>query len=201
MKDYRKWEGSRNELLNIIISLEKENPDIYKMYSKKLGKFLPVKDRRIQQFIDQDILPKAEYKNKNHMYNAEHIYRYIAAIRLKNSGHSLIQISKILKGLDLDEIEEEILSQKQAGNKFKEKQNFLINASDLPDRLKKLGREEGRVLRSQWLKFAITKWCHLEVKKKELKQLTEEDIETLVLAIKDSLLTTSKLKNIDKSIG
>ena len=41
----------------------------------------------------------------------------------------------------------------------------------------------------------------MEVKKKELKQLTEEEIETLVLAIKDSLLTTSKLKNIDKSIG
>ena len=78
---------------------------------------------------------------------------------------------------------------------------YLINKSNLPEKLRKIGREEGRVLRSQWLKFAITKWCHLEVKKKELKRLTQEDIETLALALKETLTATSKLQNIDRSIG
>ena len=64
-----------------------------------------------------------------------------------------------------------------------------------------MGRVEGRVLRSQWIKFAITKWCHLEVKKRELKSLTIEDIDTLALALKETLTTTSKIKNIDRSIG
>ena len=71
----------------------------------------------------------------------------------------------------------------------------------MPEKLKKIGREEGRVLRSQWIKFAITKWCHLDIKKKELMKLTSEDIDTLAIALKDTLSVTSKMKNIDRSIG
>ena len=66
--------------------------------------------------------------------------------------------------------------------------------------LKKLGREEGRVLRSQWLKFAITKWCVFEVKKKELSKLTDEEVDILAQAFKSSLMQTKALKNLDNSI-
>ena len=33
MKQYYNWEGSRKDLMGIIISLEKTNPQTYKMYS------------------------------------------------------------------------------------------------------------------------------------------------------------------------
>ncbi len=201
MKDYKNWQGSREELLKIISSLENQEPKKYKMFSKKLNTFLPVKERRIQQFIVQGILPKAEFDEKGYLYNSEHIYRYFAAIKLKNSGYSLVQTNDILKGMELEEIIEKILEEKNSKNKINDSSNLLINKSDLPERLKKLGRIEGRVLRSQWIKFAITKWCHLDIKKKELIKLTNEDIDTLTQAFKDTLSSTSKVKNIDRSIG
>ena len=37
--------------------------------------------------------------------------------------------------------------------------------------------------------------------KSKYKRLTEEEIETLVAVVKESLLATSKLDNIDRSIG
>ena len=70
----------------------------------------------------------------------------------------------------------------------------------LSERLIKLGRNEGRVLRSQWIRFAITKWCNCEVMKKELILLNIEDVDTLTQAFRDSLLETIKIKNIDQKI-
>ena len=202
MKQYYNWQGSRKDLMQIIVSFEKKDPRKYKMYSKKLNEFLPVTLRRLQQFTDRGILPSGELNNKEFFYNSEHFFRYMAAIKLKNSGHTLVQVEKILNGMQLDEIIEKFLDGESI-NKSKsiDTEMYLINKSNLPEKLRKIGREEGRVLRSQWLKFAITKWCHLEVKKKELKRLTQEDIETLALALKETLTATSKLKNIDRSIG
>ncbi len=67
------------------------------------------------------------------------------------------------------------------------------------EKLKKLGRQEGRVLRSQWIKFAITKWCHLDIRKKELRNLDENQIQTLSEVITNTLLSF-KAKDIDKLI-
>ncbi len=36
MKQYYNWEGSRKDLMSVIISLEKTNPKKYKMYSKNI---------------------------------------------------------------------------------------------------------------------------------------------------------------------
>ncbi len=157
--------------------------------------------RRLQQFTDMGILPNGEMVNNNYLYNSEHLFRYVAAIKLKNSGHTLIQVKKILEGLHQDEVIKKFLELGSSSSTKETSDDNLLNKTDLPDRLKKLGRIEGRVLRSQWIKFAITKWCHLEIKKKELMQLTNEDIDTLALALKDTLSTTSKIKNIDRSIG
>ena len=71
----------------------------------------------------------------------------------------------------------------------------------IDDSPNKLGREEGRVLRSQWMKFAITKWCTFEVKKKELSKLTDEEVDILAQAFKSSLMQTKSIKNIDQVIG
>ena len=201
MKQYYNWEGSRKDLMGIIISLEKTNPQKYKMYSKKYKEYLTVTLRRLQQFTDKGILPNGEIVNNNYLYNSEHLYRYIAAIELKNSGHTLIQVKKILEGLHLDEVIKRFLEFEKSGPKKAIDEGNLLRKTDLPEKLKKIGREEGRVLRSQWIKFAITKWCHLDIKKKELMKLTSEDIDTLAIALKDTLSVTSKMKNIDRSIG
>jgi len=201
MKQYYNWEGSRKDLMGIIISLEKTNPQKYKMYSKKYKEYLTVTLRRLQQFTDKGILPNGEIVNNNYLYNSEHLYRYVAAIELKNSGHTLIQVKKILEGLHLDEVIKKFLEFEKSGLKKDLDEGNLLKKTDLPEKLKKIGREEGRVLRSQWIKFAITKWCHLDIKKKELMKLTSEDIDTLAIALKDTLSVTSKIKNIDRSIG
>ena len=201
MKQYYNWEGSRKDLMGIIISLEKTNPQKYKMYSKKYKEYLTVTLRRLQQFTDKGILPNGEIINNNYLYNSEHLYRYVAAIELKNSGHTLIQVKKMLEGLHLDEVIKRFLEFEKSGPKKAIDKGNLLKKTDLPEKLKKIGREEGRVLRSQWIKFAITKWCHLDIKKKELMKLTSEDIDTLAIALKDTLSVTSKIKNIDRSIG
>ncbi len=198
MKQYYNWEGSRKELIDIILSFEKKEPKVYKMYSKKLDAFLPVTPRRIQQFTDMGILPSGESNSNIFLYNSEHLFRYIAAIKLKNSDHTLIQVEKILKGMQLEDIDEKFLDNEKFN---KETEELIVKKSDLPEKLKKLGRNEGRVLRSQWLKLAITKWCHLDIKKKNLKKLNSDEIETIALAVKETLLATSKIKNIDRSIG
>ena len=47
VKDYENWTGSRPELISLIKLLEKENPKLYKFFSKQLGKYSSVNDRRI----------------------------------------------------------------------------------------------------------------------------------------------------------
>ena len=190
------WTGRRVDLLNNILSLEKGDPERFLMYSKKFKKYLPVSMRRIQDFINKGIIPPAEIEDKSYRYNAEHLGRYLAAIILKNQGYTLSLIQQKLKDMSLDEILKRVLRPEGSENYISN-----INKSDLTEKLKRLGRNEGKVLRTQWLKFAITKWCHLDIKKKELKNLNLEDINTLTLALKETLLETSKVKNIDKVIG
>ena len=196
------WSGNRNDLFNKLLDIEKKYSKKYKMLSKKTGKFLDIKPNRIQQFLNLKIIPKAVSAEKGFGYNEEHIFRYLAAIVLYNNGQSLKQICELLKAYDIDEIKKLFLTD---GDHFsKEVKPKIISEkltqTKLSIELKKLGREEGRVLRSQWLKFAITKWCVFEVKKKELSKLTDEEVDILAQAFKSSLMQTKALKNLDNSI-
>ena len=201
MNKYRNWKGSRIDLLKIINSIEDEDPEKYMMFSKKLNKYLPVNMRRIQDFIDRGILPSGEIENKSFIYSSEHLFRYLGAIDLKNSGHTLVQVEKILSHMHTEEILGKLLKPfTNYGNFINEKQ-ILNNLTDLPKKLKILGREEGRVLRSQWMKFAVTKWCHMDIQKKELKNLSISDIDIITQAVKEILIETSEIKNLDRTIA
>ena len=196
------WSGNRNDLFNKLLDIEKKYLKKYKMLSKKTGKFLDIKPNRIQQFLNLKIIPKAVSAEKGFGYNEEHIFRYLAAIVLYNNGQSLKQICELLKAYDIDEIKNLFLTD---GDHFsKEVKPKIISEkltqTKLSIELKKLGREEGRVLRSQWLKFAITKWCVFEVKKKELSKLTDEEIDILAQAFKSSLIQTKSIRDLDNSI-
>ena len=196
------WSGNRNDLFNKLLDIEKKYSKKYKMLSKKTGKFLDIKPNRIQQFLNLKIIPKAVSAEKGFGYNEEHIFRYLAAIVLYNNGQSLKQICELLKAYDIDEIKKLFLTD---GDHFsKEVKPKIISEkltqTKLSIELKKLGREEGRVLRSQWLKFAITKWCVFEVKKKELSKLTDEEVDILAQAFKSSLIQTKSIRDLDNSI-
>ena len=196
------WDGNRNGLYKKLSEIEYRLPEKYKMVSKKTGKPLELKLNRIQQFLNLKIIPKAVSADKGFGYNEEHIFRYLAAIVLYNNGQSLKQICELLKAYDIDEIKNLFLTD---GDHFsKEVKPKIISEkltqTKLSIELKKLGREEGRVLRSQWLKFAITKWCVFEVKKKELSKLTDEEVDILAQAFKSSLIQTKSIKDLDNSI-
>ena len=197
-KKYQDWKGSRKELINEIISFENQNPEKFRMISKKSGDYIDVNIRRIQQFIDVSILPKPHEEKKQYEYTKEHLLRYLAAIVLKNNDHTIKQIEKILSTLDIDQVEKQILTEDSKKLKlvkvlFEEKDKINLSSE-----LKKLGREEGKVLRSQWLKFAITKWCHVEIRKNKLKGLKDNEINTIISAFESSLRETIEIVSKDE---
>ncbi len=193
--NYLNFKGNRKDLIQVISILEKHDPKKFMMYSKKYKKHLPVNIRRLQQFSDRGLLPTNEVSNKNYIYNYDHLLIYAAIMRLKNEGYTLLQIGKIIKGYDTQKLTD--IVENKNNNKIIEHEN-ISEKNLLSEKLIALGRTEGRVLRSQWVRFAITKWCNCEVMKKELNMLNSEDVDTLTDAFKESLLDTIKIENIDK---
>ena len=66
--------------------------------------------RRIQQFIDEGLIPPPIKEYKDKQFNNEHLLRYIATIKLKNEGYSLKQIQPIISSYKLEEIQVKILN-------------------------------------------------------------------------------------------
>ena len=192
-KNYQNWKGSRKDLINEIVNFENENPAKFKMISKKSGDYIDANIRRIQQFIDVSILPKPHVEKKQYEYTKEHLLRYLAAIVLKNNDHTIKQIEKILSTLDIDQVEEQILAKDSKNLKIDKVLFEKKDKINLSSELKQLGREEGKVLRSQWLKFAITKWCNIEIRKNKLSELKENEISTIILAFENSLRETIEI--------
>ena len=192
-KNYQNWKGSRKELINEIVNFENENPAKFKMISKKSGDYIDANIRRIQQFIDVSILPKPHVEKKQYEYTKEHLLRYLAAIVLKNNDHTIKQIEKILSTLDIDQVEEQILTKDSKNLKIDKVLFEKKDKINLSSELKQLGREEGKVLRSHWLKFAITKWCNIEIRKNKLSELKENEISTIILAFENSLRETIEI--------
>ena len=202
LNEYKNWSGSRKELVGVLSKIEEENPKDFMMISNKSNKYLKVTPRRIQNFLDEEILPRAELIKGEYVYDSIHFYRYLAAIKLKNLGHSLRQISNLLSNYEIEEIKDNFLKEKiHKENKKNLLRNINLDEENLSSKLKSLGRSEGRVLRSQWIKFAVTKWCHLDIKKKELQNLKNEEVDIIVESIRDILNQTKSIKEIDKKIG
>ena len=197
-KLYKNWLGTRGELLNLIINLENSDPDLFLLHSKGTGKAIPVSSRRIQQFMDEAIIPKGiskfEVNKKGNYYTYKHVVRYLAAIRLRKSGQPINQISILMNKLTFSKIE---------GYAFAEKQDFSkifdhvdLKYDDYKGKIKsnliKLGREKGNVLKISSIKLAITPWCSVYINEDKLKMLNDENIETLTFAFADTL---KQLKN------
>ena len=188
---YETWSGTRKDLIQEILMLEQQNPQAYKMYSKNTGKFISVNLRRIQQFIDDGLIPPPIKQIKDKQYNQEHLLRYLSTVKLKNEGYTLKQIQPIIASFNLEEIQIKILDVKNT--KFLNETIEKIDEISLSKKLIKLGRDEGKVLTSQWTKFAVTKWFNAEINNRKMNDLTMDDIDTLTSALKAKLI---EVKNI-----
>ena len=194
----KNWLGTRGELLNLIIDLENSDPDLFLLHSKGTGKAIPVSSRRIQQFMDEAIIPKGiskfEVNKKGNYYTYKHVVRYLAAIRLRKSGQPINQISILMNKLTFSKLESYVFAEKKDFGKIFD--HVDLKYDDYKGKIKtnliKLGREKGNVLKISSIKLAITPWCSVYINEDKLKMLNDENIETLTFAFADTL---KQLKN------
>ena len=192
IEDYQNWTGNRQELILVIKLFEKFNPKLYKMFSKQLGKVSSVNERRIQQFIDEAIIPKPYFIEKKYIYDKKHLVRYLCAIILRNKGYPLKIIRENLDSNDFDFLKNQFLKG-DTDDKFLHKQK--LEHVDLAERLKKLGRNEGKVLEINQKKFAVTPWFTALINEKQLSKLKEDEIDTLTEALNNSIKSSIRKKN------
>ena len=189
IETYRKWSGGREDFLKVIEEMEREDPTRRMLRSKKAPyNFLPVNMRRIQWFVSNRIIPKAIKKT----FEFKHLIYYWLAIDLRKQKVTFKQLENLI-----DQISVESACQKLA--KGGQESQFLKLGKDLPDKLlqdeiavglKRLGRPEGRALKSSLIRLAITPWCHVTLNEKELFDLTEEDADILASAFRQALSRT-----------
>lgn len=186
--DYKNWTGTRVDLVEVLLSLEALDKNNYSLRQKKPPhRYLPTNSRRLQQFIDLELIPKP-FGIK---YDYKHIAYYFFTIQMRKSGYTLQQLKGVCRSYQLEEVEERLF---EAGYKSKLNKRYIEKDKPhlFPDaigvHLKKLGRLEGRVLETKLIKFSITPWCHATVTEKELKGLNREDIDVLANAFRQSLL-------------
>ena len=192
------WIGSRGELLNIISDFENKKPEIYLLRSKAAGKNIPATSRRIQQFMDEAIIPKGiskfEKTKKGNYYTFEHIIKYLSAIRLKKTGQPIKQISILVNKLSISELESYAFAEKSDFEKIFN--NVDVKYDEFKGKIKnnliKLGREKGNVLKISSIKLAITPWCSVYINEDKLNLLNDKNIETLTFAFADTLKQLKK---------
>ena len=198
LKVNKDWIGSRGELLNIISDFENKKPEIYLLRSKASEKNIPVTSRRIQQVMDEAIIPKGiskfEKAKKGNYYTFEHIIKYLSAIRLKKSGQPIKQISILINKLSISELESYAFAEKSDfENIFN---NVDVKYDEFKGKIKnnliKLGREKGNVLKISSIKLAITPWCSVYINEDKLNLLNDKNIETLTFAFADTLKQLKK---------
>ena len=194
-KKYKDWTGSRKDLINEIRHFENENHEKFKMISKKSGDYIDVNIRRIQQFIDVSILPRPHVEKKQYEYTKEHLLRYLAAIVLKNSDYTIKQIEKILSTLDTDEVENQILTTDSKNLKFNKVLFEEKDKINLSSQLKKLGREDGKVLQINQKKFAVTPWFTVLINERQLSKLKDHEIDILTEALNHSIKSSIRKKD------
>jgi len=184
---YGKWTGNREEFLAVITHLEQSHVDDCMLKSsKKPYDLLPVNARRIQWFTSNKIIPVATKR----VYEHEHLVYYMHAILLRKKGKlTFNQIVKHISNFTFDDALkniEEGVDQKKISAMFTSS-NFMENDDAVCDGLKRLGREEGRPLKSTLTRFAITPWCHVTINERKIRNLTKGDADILAGAFLKSL--------------
>ena len=175
--------GTKDDLVMKIEQFEANFPDLYLLRRKKNGAPLPVTPRRIQQYCDEGIIERAlsidgEEAAKGRYFNKRHLIAYLAAIRIKKSGQPVSNLPGLLAGKSDVEKEKIAFGKAQPGFSF----------DQTSERLKRLGRKEGRALKSRHIRYALTPDVHVYLNQKILPALTTNDVDALANAFKNALL-------------
>ena len=186
LEDYRGWTGSRLELISLLSNLEQADPKNRMLFTKKSPKkMLAVNSRRIQWFIRSNIMPKP----KGQTYSYAHVTYYWAAIFLRKQKLTFAQIEKLLNEMSLDAAED-FVTHGEVNIKTQLTQKQLIKnlqPLDLAESLQKMGRAEGRPLKTSTVKLAITPWCQVMINETDVHKLTPHNIEVIVETLRLSL--------------
>ena len=187
---YTKWSGSRADLMALIESLEKADPRARMLQSKKAPyALLPINARRIQWFITKGMMPKPF----GHKYGYMHLVYYWASIvARKREKLPFDQIQGLSNAINLDIAQNYIGKNSALLGLMKANDSNEQNFSDASFQeqskmLQSLGREEGRPLRSELVRFAITPWCHVTINKSQKFRIDPASIDILTKAFKNSL--------------
>jgi hypothetical protein len=184
---YKDWTGNREEFLITVSQLEELNAEDCMLKSSKAPyNLLPVNLRRIQWFASNNIIPPAVKR----MYDFEHLVYYMHAILLRKKGKlTFKQIAKQIENFTFNEalgnLSKGVDQQKKSA--MLTSSSFLGKDEEIYESLRKLGREEGRPLKSTLTRFAITPWCHVTINEKYTRNLTKDDADVLSSAFRNSL--------------
>ena len=175
--------GTKEDLVAEIAGYEASRPDLYLLRRKKTGAPLPVTPRRIQQYCDEGIIGRAvsidgKEAAKGRYFTTRHLVAYLAAIRFKKSGQPVSNLAGLLAGKSDQDLETIAL-----GDEAPEQPLHQTS-----ERLKRLGRKEGKALKSRQLRYAITPDIHVYLSEKILKNLNAADVDALAQAFKDAFL-------------
>ena len=182
----RSWSGSREELVKLISSIENSDPKRRMLESKKDPyDALPINSRRIQWFSSKNIMPKPNGK----LYEYEHFVYYWLAILLRKQKLTFKQLENLALDVSLKQAEER-LDLKSGKLNLLETPGHPSNAHTseaVMEGLQRMGRKEGRALKSTLIRLAITPWCHVTLNENNISKLTPEDADILTDAFRHSL--------------
>ena len=189
IKEKQNWSGTRSEFKDLISIIENDDENTRKLKStKKPYSFLPITDRRIQWFSTKKIIPMP----MDSKYNYEHLVYYWLAIRLRKHKEFPYKW-ELLEDLHLKTTlkqAEEMLDPKNDKAHSKNLTEHPLNnftSEALIKGLQKMGRKEGRALKSNLVRLAITPWCHVTINENNIAELTPEDADILTNAFRQSL--------------
>lgn len=189
IKEKQNWSGTRSEFKDLISIIENADENSRKLKStKKPYSFLPATERRIQWFSTKKIIPMP----MDSKYNYEHLVYYWLAIRLRKHKEFPYKW-ELLEDLHLKTTikqAEEMLDPKNDKAHSKNLTEHPLNnftSEALIKGLQKMGRKEGRALKSNLVRLAITPWCHVTINENNIADLTPEDADILTNAFRQSL--------------
>ena len=185
VKEKQNWSGTRSELRDLISAIESDIPEQMLETKKKPKTLLPITDRRIQWFSTKNIIPKP----KNKSYDYEHLVYYFLAIHFRKQNITFEDLHGLCHDYTLKQAEEKINSSNIKAN-FRGLEKFHLNSfsSDVVvEGLQKMGRKEGRALKSNHVRLAITPWCHVTINENNIADLTPEDADIIATAFRQSL--------------
>lgn len=185
INSHHDWSGDRNEFLELLSVIENEDPKNRMLFTKKRPvTALPINLRRIQWFISKNMMPGVDNKT----FGYQHLVFYWGIIHLRKQKMTFPQLENLNDRMDVEQASLLLGSVKEGSDILKSlSSSSEFNSETVSKGLKRMGRKEGRPIKSTLIRLAITPWCHLTVDQNKLDNLKSEDVNVIAEAFRQSL--------------